>query len=266
MNIASKEKNASPFITILFLLLTVWFLISPTVQAERGGRFLGDFPSIYAVMALAGAIVGISIANRWGGWKSLIGKSIWVFSLGLGSQVVGQVIYAWYSFVQHVPLPYPSLGDIGYFGSVILYIYGVWLLARASGAHLTLKSVKSRTQVLVVPVAILATGYFLFLQGYQFDWANPVRVLLDFGYPFGQAVYVSLAVLTYLLTKGVLGGTMKKKILLILVALVFQFLSDYVFLYQSSKGTWTAGGLNDYMYLISYLLMSLSLSSFSTVE
>ena len=89
---------------------------------------------------------------------------------------------------------------------------------------------------------MLAVGYFLFLQGYEFDWSDPLKVFLDFGYPFGQAIYVSIAILTYLLSRGILGGIMKGKILFILFALCMQFLSDYTFLYQSSKGTWSVGG------------------------
>ena len=37
----------------------------------------------------------------------------------------------------------------------------------------------------------------------------------------------------------------------------------YTFLYQASRGTWEANGLNDYMYLISYVLMSLAVLQFN---
>ena len=52
---------------------------------------------------------------------------------------------------------------------------------------------------------------------------------------------------------------MKKPILFLIFALIFQFISDFTFLYQSNQGSWYVGGLNDYMYLLSYFLMTIAL-------
>ena len=52
---------------------------------------------------------------------------------------------------------------------------------------------------------------------------------------------------------------MRLPILLFLGALVLQYLSDFSFLYQASAGTWYAGGWNDFLYLISYLAMTVAL-------
>ncbi len=260
-----KKEWQAKIALLLFVVLTAWWIMSPTFQGKENNRFFGDFPSIYGVMALWGAIWGIMISKKWGGTKSLMGKAIFTFSLGLLAQVFGQLAYAYLAFFKHIEVPYPSIGDLGYFGSVILYIYGASLLAKASGVEIKLKTVESKIQAIVIPLLMLITGYLLFLQQYEVDWSNPLRVFLDFGYPFGQAIYVSIAILTYLLSKGVLGGIMKSKILFILLALIIQFLSDYVFLYQSSRGIWSAGGINDYMYLVSYLLMTLALLQLGTV-
>jgi hypothetical protein len=260
-----KKEWQAKIAILIFLLLTIWWFLSPSFQNPHGQRFFGDFPSIYGVLALCGACWGISISQKWGGVKSILGKAIIMFSLGLLGQVFGQVVYAYYAFYQHIAVPYPSLGDIGYFGSIPLYIYGVLLLAQASGVKIRLKSFRNQIQAVIIPILMLCIGYFLFLKGYKFDFGNPIKIFLDFGYPFGQAIYISLALLTYLLSKGILGGIMKSKILFILFALFIQFLSDYTFLYQSSNGTWVAGGINDYMYLFAYLLMTLGILQFETV-
>jgi hypothetical protein len=94
---------------------------------------------------------------------------------------------------------------------------------------------------------------------------KPLVVFLDFGYPLGQAIYISLAVLTYLLSRSVLGGIMKMRILFILFALVIQYMSDYTFLYQASRGVWHAGGINDFLYITAYFIMALSLLQFESV-
>lgn len=260
-----KKEWQAKLAVLLFFLLTVWWVVSPSVQKMMGGRFFGDFPSIYVIMALCGAIWGIAISEIWGGLKSVMGKAVLMFSLGLFAQVFGQIYYAYLSFYKHVDVPYPSIGDIGYFGSIPLYILGVLFIAKASGVKIGVRSFSSKIQAFLIPLVVLAAGYFLFLQGYEFDWSNPIKLFLDFGYPLGQAVYVSFAILTFLLSRGILGGIMKSKILFILFALSIQFLSDYTFLYQSSRGIWSVGGINDYMYLFAYFLMTLGLLQLKTV-
>lgn len=259
-----KEWQAQVAVVLLFLL-TIWYFLSPSFVPEGGGRFFGDFPSLYGIMAVWGGIWGVSISKKWGGVRSVIGKAVFMFSLGLFAQEFGQIIYAYYSFYQHVDIPYPSLGDIGYFGSVPLYIYGVYLLGRSSGVHISMKSVMSKLQAIFIPLILLALGYFLFLRSYSFDWSDPIRVFLDFGYPLGQAFYIAIAILTYSLTREILGGTMKPKILFFLFALIVQFLADYTFLIQAYYEQWSVGGFNDYIYLLAYFLMTLALIQLKTV-
>lgn len=260
-----KKEWQAQVAVVIFLLLSIWWFLSPQFQTD-GQRFFGDFPSIYGILALWGAVWGILIARFWGGSKSLMGKAIFMFSLGLFAQEFGQIAYAYFSFFQKIQVPYPSLGDLGYFGSIPLYIYGVILLAKASGVQIKLQNIQNKLQAIIIPVVLLVAAYLLFLQGYEFDWSNPIKIFLDFGYPFGQAIYISLALLTYMLSRGVLGGIMKNKILFILLALLVQFLADYTFLYQSSRGTWVAGGVNDYMYLVAYFVMTLGLIQLKTIH
>lgn len=258
-----KEWPAQAAI-LFFLVLTGWWIIN-TFIAPSDSRFFGDFPSIYGVMALWGGVWGILIAQKFGGLKSVMGKALIFFALGLFAQEFGQLAYAYLSFFRNIEVPYPSIGDIGYFGSIPLYILGVVYVAKASGVKIGLKSFKNKIQAVIIPVVMLAVAYFLFLRGYTLDFSNTLQTILDFGYPLGQAIYISLAILTYLLSKGILGGMMKSKILFILFALFVQFLADYTFLFQSSRDVWIAGGVNDYMYLIAYFLMTLALLNFNSV-
>ena len=174
-------------------------------------------------------------------------------------------MYAFYIYVQKIEVPYPSLGDIGYFGSVILYIYGASLLLRATGAKFSLKSMGNKLLALILPFALLAVSYLIFLRGYEFDWSSPVTVLLDFGYPLLQATYLAIALLTFMLSRKYLGGIMRLVILFVLISLTFQYIADFTFLYQVKNETWAPGGINDLIYLISYALMSLSLLKFESV-
>jgi hypothetical protein len=250
----------------LFLILSLWWVVNNFIIGNSNISYdsFVDFGEFYGYMALLGGVWGVMIAQKWGGFKSVMGKAVMMFSLGLFAQEFGQLFYAWYNNIYKVAGPYPSIGDIGYFGSVLLYIAGVIFLAQAAGVKIRPKLFFSNIQAVIIPLAMLSIGYFLFLKKYEFDWGNPLKIFLDFGYPFGQAIYISLAILTYILSRGVLGGIMKNRILFLLFALVVQFLADYTFLYQSSHGTWEVGGSNDYIYFVAYFSMTLALIQFES--
>ncbi|MEK7518072.1 MAG: hypothetical protein AAB583_06020 [Patescibacteria group bacterium] len=263
-----KEPQAKIAVGLFIFLSLFWIILQTDVfegQSLFNHSYAKFFGSIYGIMALLGGIWGIVIAQKWGGIKSVMGRSILMFSLGLFAQEFGQVTLSYIDYALNIQGAYPSIGDIGFFGSIPLYIYGIFLLAKASGVRIGLKSYESKIQAVLIPIVALAVGYFLFLQGYEFDWTNPIKIFLDFGYPLGQAIYISIAFLAFLLSRNILGGIMRDKIFFILFALFIQFLSDYTFLYQSSKGTWSVGGVNDYMYLVAYFFMTLGLLQLKAV-
>ncbi len=243
----------------IFVFFSLWWIYIQSSSTTTDTLQHQIFAAAYGIIAVWGGIWGISISLKWGFFKSLFGRSILMFSLGLLLQEFGQLMYSFYIYFLKIDIPYPSLGDIGYFGSIPLYIYGAYLLGKASGLKIGLKSFENKITAVLIPIGMVAVGYLLFLQGYEFDWSSPLTIFLDFGYPFGQAIYISFALLTYLLSRNLLGGVMRSKIFFILIALMVQFLSDYTFLFQANRETYYAGGINDYMYLVSYFLLTLGL-------
>ncbi|MCR4263194.1 MAG: hypothetical protein NUV98_00560 [Candidatus Roizmanbacteria bacterium] len=262
-----RVKERALFVTGigLFIFFSIWFLCLHFFQIDSSNVIFQAYGALYGIVALFGAVAGLYISSKWGGIQSIFGRSIFFLSLGLLFQELGQLAYSFYVVFLHVEVPYPSIGDIGYFGSIPFYIYGTVLLAHASGVRINVKAFKNRPLALLIPLAMLGTSYFFFLSDYEIDWSFPLVTLLDFGYPLGQAVYVSLAFLTYLLSQNVLGGVMKNKVFFILLALFAQYIADWTFLYQASREIWYAGGINDYMYLIAYFLMTIGLIQLNTV-
>lgn len=258
-----KKDPGAKLLTAVFLFFTAWWMSLHFLSSSEFQNQI--FSAVYGVVALIGAVYGFHVAYKWGGFTSLVGRSIIMFSLGLLAQEFGQLVYSYYNFALHVALPYPSIGDLGYFGSIPFYIWGVVLLARVSGIRLKSLSLGAILQAILIPSIILIGGYILFLQDYTFDWSAPLTIFLDFGYPLGEAIYISLAILTYLLSRKVLGGIMRTKVMFILFALLVQFLSDYTFLYLSHYSSVVPGGINDYIYLVAYYLMALALIQLKTV-
>lgn len=248
----------------LFTILTAWllFLISKYSDPESNNAQI--WSATYQIIAWFGALYGLYFARLWGGWKSIMGRANLSFALGLLAQAFGQSVFS-YFFFKGIEAPYPSIADIGFFGSIPFYIYGIILLSKSSGAHLSLKLLSNKIQAFLIPLAVLLISYFMFLKDYEFDWTQPLTIFLDFGYPFGQAIYISLAIVAYFLTRNFLGGLMKKPIILFIIALFAQYIADYIFLYQISRGTYDGGLEIDYLYLVAYFIMTLSLIKLGSV-
>jgi hypothetical protein len=255
-----KNRLIYIFPIIIFVIFAVWWLFMHAFELEVTRNYRQLWGASYQILALYGGLVGLFISKKWGGYKSLIGKIILAFSIGLLLQVFGQSYSSYYVYYYQVESPpYPAIGDIGFFGSVLFYIYGVILLAKASGIGSQIRKTHNKIWAFIIPFIILSAAYLFFLKGYEFDPNNLLLDFLDFGYPLGQAFYVSLAVLALFLSRNVLGGLMRKPLIFLIFALIFQYFSDVYFLYQAHAGTWYVGNINDFLYCASYFIMALAI-------
>lgn len=255
------KNKVQILLTLVFLIYVGWWFSFQSV-VEGQGLSVQRFGATYGVVALIGAVVGFTASRKWGGFKTVIGRALMFYALGLLAQEAGQIIYTYYIYGAKIQIPYPSWGDLAYFGSVLLYIYATVLLAKAVGVRFSLKKTSYKIVALVVFAVILTTSYWVFLHNHDYDWGKPLTAFLDFGYPMGQAIYISLAVTAYLLSRKMLGGVMRAGILIVILALTIQYIADFTFLYQSSRGTWLTGRWNDLTYLVAYFVMSTAMVKF----
>ena len=245
-------------LTILFVVISIWWLFIHPFDSQTAVDTKNIWSSVYWHISFLGGIFGVIIAYYWQGHRSIIGKAILAFSIGLFLQSFGQITYNCYTLFAKIQAPYPSIGDIGYFGSIFAYIYGALLLAKASGMKYSIQPSRNRLLAILLPLLMLCASYLIFLHNYQFS-GSWLTTILDFGYPLGQAVYVAIALLVVYMSRNYLGGAMGKPIVLLLVALIAQYISDTDFLYQANHSLWYAGSLGDYLYAISYFLMAMAL-------
>ena len=266
----SSAVNQSRFLygvaIFCFVAISTWYFYIHSFGLDTTEGVRQIWGSSYQILALFGGIVGFFVSKRWSGHKSLVGRAIMYFSAGLLLQSFGQSVNSYYNFFEHQTIPYPSLGDIGFMGSVVAYISGAYLLMKVTGFQSLIKTVKGKIVAIGLPLIILLASYFFFLQGYEFDWTNKIKILLDFGYPFGQAFYVSLALLAFFMSRNFFGGIMKRPMFFLVIALIFQYVSDFTFLYQANAGTWYVGGMNDFLYAVSYFVMALAIIYIGTVS
>jgi hypothetical protein len=244
---------------VLFVIFAIWWTIVFGIFDTHLVQHNLYWAAAYQIVALWGGLFGLYISRLWGGYKSLMGRSIIFFSLGLLLQCLGQSAFSYYTTILGVEVPYPSMADIGYFGSIPFYGLGIAWIAKVSGVAICLRSLVGKTQAFVVPAVMLILSYAFFLWGYKFDLSQPLKIVLDFGYPLGEAIYVSIAILALLLSRNILGGIMKGPIIFLMMALIAQYCADFNFLYQAANDTWINGGYGDFMYLVAYFLMTTAL-------
>ena len=259
-----RHRFAQVLILYFVFLLVWWAWLN--VSGNTNTEISYWYGAAYPVIALAGGIGGLLLSRKWGGWKSIMGRGIIFLALGLLGQAFGQFTWTFYNLVLQVEVPYPSIADIGYLSIIPFYSLAMVNFARASGVHLSLRSYMSKLQAVIVPVVMLIFSYVLFLRDYEFDFSSPVRILLDFGYPMGEAIIISTAILTLWLSRSYLGGLMKPKIRYIIFAFFVLYITDYAFLYQASRDTYVNGGIVDLLYTASFLIMSIGLIVVSTLE
>ena len=253
-----KNKVSIYFIGSFLVVMSIWWF-SIFFRGLTEGPENEWFTNIYFIIPLVGGIVGIFASKRWGGFKSNLGRAILAFSIGLLGQAFGQIMYNFYAIVLHIEIPYPSIGDFGFFSTGFFYIYGLFQLAKVIGAKITFRTFKGRSIAIILPLLFMAVSYYIFLVGFDYDWQHPVRVILDLTWPLIDSLFLAFAILAWLLSKDFLGGMMKKYVLLLLVALAVEAVADLNFIYRYSRDLWYPAGVNDYMYIVAYSLMAIAL-------
>lgn len=258
-----RSSYLSLIAIIIFGLLVSWWIYLQ-LFIDKSDFIYDIFSGTYGVMAIYGGICGINTSLNWGGLKTLMGKALFMFTIGLALQEFGQLAYSYYTIFHNIPVPYPSIGDIGFFGTIPFYTYGSILIAKSSGINIGAVSFRRKILALIIPVIMLLVGYILILRVYEFEWNNPLKILLDFGFPLGEAIYISIAIIIFILSRSVLDGIMRSKALLILLALVAQFFSDYIFIINSED--FYAGNYVDLFFLVSYFIMTMALLNLKSIH
>lgn len=258
-----KEGKKQILIAAMFLGFLGWWLALHVGLLQANDAAKWWFGATYGSVALLGGIWALGIARKWGGRRSLVGRAIMAFALGLLAQEFGQLVYSYYATMSQVAAPYPSLGDIGFLGSVILFTYGTWLLARVSGIRISIKRFDKKIVVLLMSLGLMSSVYPTFIKS-TFSWEQPFLAISNIGYLTIEATYITLAVLILLQARKSLGGIMRNKILLLVLIFPIHHLADLNFFFQANRQTYSVANYGDLLYLASYTLITLALLNIST--
>lgn len=199
---------------------------------------------------IAGATVIVSGVSLERYWRKAKGKFpiIWLyFTCGLFLWFIGEAVWAGYTLILGVELPYPSAADVfwiaGYFPFFIaLYLY-VQLFAHA----LTKKNVAIVMAVTIILTVLVTTTLLAPILGAE---ENLIVMVMDFAYPILDLSLLSVALLGLIIFwKGELG----KSWLLINAAILIDVCADILFSYTTAQGIYYSGHMLDLLFDFSYL-------------
>lgn len=207
--------------------------------------FSNAFPPI-----IAGATVIVSGVSLERYWRKAKGRFpiVWLyFTCGLFLWFMGEAVWAGYTLILGVELPYPSAADVFWVAGYIPFFIALYLYVKLFGNALTRKNVAAVMAVTVtLTVAVTATLLAPILGAEE----DLVTITMDFTYPILDLSLLSVALLGLIIFwKGKLG----KSWLLINAAIMMDVCADILFSYTTAQGIYYSGHMLDLLFDLSYL-------------
>ncbi len=253
---SNPSRNIKLLFTAYILFVAYWLVIN-IFHVDPFYTYL--FGLLYPILALVGAWYGFEASRQWGGMSSLMGKSSFFFSLGLLSLLFGQLAWSYYNLIAKIEIPYPSVADLGYVLVTPFYVTASICMGLSSGVNFKKLTVREFiVRIIPFPVLLLISWRY-FVPPIDIADGNYLRLFLDLWYPLAEAVMTALIVSIAIATYNVLGGQMRKRVLLLILSLGFQFVTDFTFLFVVANKTYSNGGIIDLMYTTSFTIMTLSM-------
>jgi len=266
MNKITTNLYSKIIIGIFLIMVVYWVLITTNNLQDTIQNFL--YGAVLGVLPILGAIFGFINAKKWGWLKSSMGKSVFLLSSGLLTWGLGTLIFAYYNIFLQIAVPYPSLADVFYIVSWPLWAWGMLQLSSATGVKYSLRSLKGKLLLLIIPALMIAISYYLLvvvIRGGILDFHlgdGGLKLFFDLAYPIGDVVILTLTTLIYGLSYNYLGGKFKTTVYIILIGFIINYIADFLFSYTTTLGTFYTGGLVDLVFTMAMFTLSLGIAKF----
>jgi hypothetical protein len=261
-----KSQASTKIIIVLYAIIVLFWIVLEIItkySLVNSDTLLNlqHFTQIpLAVLPLIGGVIGLRNGIKWGGWKSVMGRSTLTIALGLIAWSGGMIIWNYYLFFTTVSVPYPSTADAIFVLSWPLWTYGILQLSKAIGIKFAFR--KMGKSFFVIPLVLILISIYLLVYvargGITYD--DPTKLFFDLFYPLGDIVILSVTASIYLLLRKFLGGIYKVPTLMLIAGFILNYFSDFMFSYTTTKGTYFNGHFVDFMFTATMFLLSIGLS------
>lgn len=265
-----KNINIYQKITASFFGILLLFWIGLFVTHRTNGDLNYAYSFLFGLVPLIGGIAGMENAKIWGGLRSALGKALFFVSFGLLLWGLGETIWSYYNFVEHVPAPYPSLADIGFAPSIFFWVLGIAYLSKATGALFALKKFHfAKLLVILVPMILLLPSYYIQISLARGGTLVPdnetvLKTVLDIVYPFGDFLALTLAGVVSVLSYKYFGGIYRQAVSFILAGTALMYVGDSIFSYTTTKGTYYNANWGDLILTTGLFFITFGILAFAS--
>lgn len=259
-----EERLNSVLVTAVFLFFTSWWAVIYFWFGNQNIPANHAWSTTYLVIAILGSYIGFFIYRQSAGRPApaLPRRLVAFFSTGLLFQALGQAVFSYYAQVLNTEVPYPSLADVFFFGSVILYLFGALLFFTDVIDKRRLNKAIYAAMVWCM-LLVLPQIYFLQKENFFAEFSLALQPILDSGYYIFETIFAALALGAGTATWWFKDKKFRSGYIFLASGLLGQFLIDFYFSYAAHFGTWINGGLGDYCYFVAYFTVALGLVQFA---
>jgi len=220
-----------------------WLVIR--IGGARGTAWFSDISGFTAPAVAAILCARTARRGRSRAW--------WVLAGACGSWAAGQMVWSWYELVLGREVPFPSFADLGYLGMYPLALVALILL-RGDSAR-AVSRVRAVLDGLIVGGSVLFAGWAVAI-GRVLDQptVGVAQRVLAVLYPVGDVVLCTAA-LTLPARSGILRS---RTVALVLAGIVGLGVSDLMFTYLTSSGSYATGNVVDAGWFTGFTLIGLA--------
>lgn len=214
---------------------------------------IGPLSNILSPLFAGLAVISAGLALRKYGQNLKERFSIvWLcFTVGMVLWFLGEAIWAIYTLVLNVEIPYPSVTDVFWLVGYVPLFLGLFLYVKTFASVLS-RRMLSTVIIVVLVSSALVTAPLIASIGTEED---TVTMIANFAYPLLDLLLLAASLLGIVIfSKGNLG----KSWLLINGGILATMVGDVAFSYASMQGTYYNGHPIDLIYNWGYLLLFLA--------
>lgn len=184
-----------------------------------------------------------------------IERIVWFWlSLGCWSYFSAELIWMYYESFLRTEVPFPGLSDLFYMLQILFYLVAFsryqFIVKRFS------RILQLIFEIVIVMIVISTFSYYFII---EHQMSNPeltgLFLFISIGYPVGDLALIFAAVTLFCTVKE---STVKRKFLVILIAVIIQAVADSSYMYLLLNNNYHTGSLIDPLFSLSLLLIGYS--------
>jgi hypothetical protein len=227
--------------TLLFLLWIILKLDGAHVTLQ-----VDDIGQVVAAWC-ATAVCGVAAFRRTPGratWTLLAASS---FAWG-----AGEAIWCYYALIKNIPVPFPSLADVGFLSAVPLAFAG--LLLYPSGPRRPVRHLQGLVDGCIIATSLLFASWATVIGPlYRSHQGGVLKQVISLAYPMSDVIMVSLVII--LIARA--GAHGRVRLGLVMAGVVAFAISDSAFSYLTEVNSYSGGSFLDTGWVAGYFLIAL---------